>query len=119
MDSYNVQKKKNQASHNHFMTAQKCDYQVLSLITNFRELTLDEKLKVSPAGRPDSWRAGLLFAIFSLSSLSAPPPALHPPPLSSPPQGKQFCSATHCAIFGPLCYLLFKDAVAVVGASKQ
>lgn len=38
-----------------------------------------------------------------------------PPPL----QGEQFCSATHWAIFGPLCYLLFKDAVAVVGASKK
>lgn len=38
-------------------------------------------------------------------------------PLS--PQGEQFCSATHCAIFGPLCYLPFKDAVAVCWCIKR
>lgn len=68
-------------------------------------------------GRPESCSAALVLAIFSLSSLSAPPPALHPLPLS--PQGEQFCSATHCAIFGSLCYLLFKDAVAVCWCIKE
>lgn len=48
-----------------------------------------------------------------------PPPVSHPLPLSSPPQGEQFCSATHCAIFGSLCYLLFKDADAVCQRIKE
>lgn len=60
------------------------------------------------------------FAIFSLSSLHLPllfiSLLLLSPPLL---KEKHFCSATHCAIFGPLCYLPFKDAVAVVGASRK
>lgn len=60
------------------------------------------------------------FAIFSLSSLHLPllfiSLLLLSPPLL---KEKHFCSATHCAIFGPLCSLPFKDAVAVVGASRK
>lgn len=93
-------------------TQESDDYQVQSLTNKFHCSCSEGQLTFPGSRTP--------FAIFSLSSLHLPllfiSLLLLSPPLL---KEKHFCSATRCAIFGPLCYLPFKDAVAVVDASRK